>query len=234
MNKIKKIISSINVAIFLFLYSNMALAAPPTPINPTTGAAGKFGAFLNNMGTMFANSKDSMIGVMDLIAAFGYLGGVAFAILGVQHLIKHSGNGARGGELKQGLWMIAVAGFLLNLNVFYNVALGTLGAQEKVTARTMSAILTDGTGSTGGSYGAQYADAITGVLYYVKLIGLLAFVRGIMQLNHHAKEKDGAFGKALTHIFGGALAMNIEWTIGVFTTTLGYDIAGLLGVTPIP
>ncbi len=59
-----------------------------------------------------------------------------------------------------------------------------------------------------------------GVLLFVKLVGLLAFIRGWLQINAHAHGKDGTLGKGLVHLFGGMAAFHIEATIGILASTV--------------
>lgn len=62
------------------------------------------------------------------------------------------------------------------------------------------------------------------IFMIVQLIGLIAFIRGWILLSHTAGQQGaqpGTFGKALTHIFGGVLAMNIVGTINILQTSLG-------------
>jgi len=64
------------------------------------------------------------------------------------------------------------------------------------------------------------------IFYVVQFIGLLAFIRGWVLLSHTAGQggaQPGQFGKAMTHIFGGTLAMNIVGTINVLQKTLGVN-----------
>jgi intracellular multiplication protein IcmC len=61
------------------------------------------------------------------------------------------------------------------------------------------------------------------IFMIVQLIGLIAFFRGWILLSNTATQggQPGTFGKALTHIFGGVLAMNIVGTLNILQTSLG-------------
>lgn len=64
-------------------------------------------------------------------------------------------------------------------------------------------------------------NAIAGL---VSLIGLLAFIRGWLMLVAHAEHPGGqaTLGKALTHIIGGLLAINILGVVNVIWNTFGF------------
>ena len=56
---------------------------------------------------------------------------------------------------------------------------------------------------------------------FVQLLGVIAFVRGLLILKSIGENKDGALGRAMTHIFGGAAAMNISWAITMLANSIG-------------
>lgn len=65
-------------------------------------------------------------------------------------------------------------------------------------------------------------DAYKNLLRFIQLIGLISFFRGWMMLTHLSNPgQQHSFGKAMTHIFGGVLAINIQGTIDVMQGTLG-------------
>lgn len=178
-----------------------------------------------NAADMINSSKASVSSLIDVLGSVAWIVGLMFSIFGVFTLVKVSAGKA---ELKHALWMLVAAGFLLNIQMFYSIVAGTTDSGFAEVSGNMRDIL-KAPSVAGGSFGS-FNEALGGVLLYVKLIGMLAFVKGIMLLNAHAKEKDGAFGKSLTHIFGGSLAMNIEWTITMLSTTMGYPLGSLLGL----
>lgn len=62
------------------------------------------------------------------------------------------------------------------------------------------------------------------IFMIVQLVGLIAFIRGWMLLSHTAGQQGaqpGTFGKAITHVLGGVLAMNIVGTLNILQTSLG-------------
>ena len=59
----------------------------------------------------------------------------------------------------------------------------------------------------------------------VNFVGLIAFVRGLVILSHTGEQsQQGAFAKAMTHIIGGILCMNIGTLVQTIFTTLGIKL----------
>lgn len=69
--------------------------------------------------------------------------------------------------------------------------------------------------------GGGFDGTIAAVLVFVQLLGLIAFVRGMLILKALGDHKEGVMGRALTHILGGACAMNIGFTIGMLARSIG-------------
>lgn len=67
------------------------------------------------------------------------------------------------------------------------------------------------------------SDLVYAVFRIVQFIGLVAFVRGFFLLAQGAGQgaQQGTFGKAVTHIFGGVLGMNIIATTNMLSNSLG-------------
>jgi len=69
---------------------------------------------------------------------------------------------------------------------------------------------------------AMSYNAYISLLRFVQLIGLISFIRGWILLTHASNPgQQNTFGKALTHIIGGLLAINIQGTIDVLKGTVG-------------
>ena len=70
----------------------------------------------------------------------------------------------------------------------------------------------------GGAPGV--AEALKGVLLFVKLVGHIAFLRGFLILKGVAEGSQGqTVGRAITHILGGAAAINIDTTVDFLVNT---------------
>ena len=65
---------------------------------------------------------------------------------------------------------------------------------------------------------------VTDILRFIQFIGLVAFFRGwiiISNLGEQSQAQGSGLGKALTHLIGGTLAMNIVGTIDILKATFG-------------
>ena len=76
---------------------------------------------------------------------------------------------------------------------------------------------------TGGPTG--YHPLIPPILMLVRLVGVVAFIRGIVMLSKTGSQQgqQGQLGKALTHIFSGILCVHIMQTIDLLQTILGLN-----------
>ncbi len=79
--------------------------------------------------------------------------------------------------------------------------------------------------SGGGGLKGMTSAGITGVLYFVRLIGYVAFVRGWLLLNQAGQGKDGALGRGLTHLFGGVAAINMQTTAQILANSFGWNVS---------
>lgn len=78
---------------------------------------------------------------------------------------------------------------------------------------------------TGGGVAQLSQTSVLAVLGVVQIVGLLAFIRGWMYLSKAGDHSGGqpVMGKALTHIFGGALAINVVQIKDVIWNTFGFS-----------
>ena len=165
-----------------------------------------------DVGQMFVNLQSSVGPLEQLAIKFAWLGGIAFFIAATVKL-AHVEQGRE--EAKKPMFMYLAAVGLWSLSTTMSTISSTMGASGGLGQSTspLAAGLAAGSGGSAAVIGA--------VLTFVQLVGLIAFIRGVWLLKAHGENKDGALGKALTHLFGGAAAMNISWTVGVLASTFG-------------
>lgn len=72
---------------------------------------------------------------------------------------------------------------------------------------------------TGGNMAPGVSEALTSVLVFIQMLGVIAFFRGMLMFKAIGSGKDGQFGKAMTHVIGGVLAINIQLTVGILART---------------
>lgn len=112
------------------------------------------------------------------------------------------------------IWMVIAGVGLWSLMPMINMSMATLGMNAPQAAN----ILTQKYSAAGGG---GFEGTIAAVLAFVQFLGLIAFIRGMMILKALGENKDGAMGRALTHILGGSAAMNIGWTIKLLAMSIG-------------
>lgn len=84
-------------------------------------------------------------------------------------------------------------------------------------------------GGGGGGGGAAGAGAVSAIMGFVQILGFIAFVRGLLILHKYntGEQRDG-LGRAITHIVGGAMAINIKWTAAMLADTFAPGLKGTL------
>lgn len=76
-------------------------------------------------------------------------------------------------------------------------------------------------GYPGGSTG--YSSLIKPIILFVRIVGVAAFIRGIVLLSRSGGQQSqhGTFGKAMIHIFAGILCVHILGTVELLEQILG-------------
>ena len=64
------------------------------------------------------------------------------------------------------------------------------------------------------------------IFLIIQLIGIIAFIRGLLLLTHLSSGhgQQGTFGRAMSHMIGGILLINIYQFLQVIFNTLGYGV----------
>ncbi len=116
-------------------------------------------------------------------------------------------------------WTMASGIGLWSLLPMIDMTMGSQGATE--TSSILTAHLHQGSD--------DFGKMIHSVLLFVSFIGLVAFARGTLLLKAIGENRGGQVGRAMTHILGGAAAMNISWTISILAKSIGFaePICGL-------
>lgn len=161
--------------------------------------------------TMIINIAKQIPSLMRMITAIAYVMGMMFIINGVIKM-KHLGESrtmmSQEHSVKGPLIMIATGGFLLYLPTSVQVGMSTFWTDPN-------------------PYGyLQQYDQWTAFLndcyLIVQLVGTISFIRGLVILSHLGGHggQPGTFGRGMTHIIGGILAINIYQFVQVILNTL--------------
>lgn len=166
--------------------------------------------FLENI----ANTLDPF---SKLVTGGAYLFGLAFFFKAMYHL-KVYGEArtmmSTQTSLRQPLTYLLIGAAFLYLPTAVDLMLSTTFGSDNILAYS------EWEGNT--QYGGVSMDAIFKIIQFV---GLVAFLRGWLLLSQTAGQgaQPQAFGKALTHILGGILAMNVVGTANILSATMGIN-----------
>jgi len=166
--------------------------------------------------TMFANFGKSAIRIIKLVVFAGIIIGIFISCVGVVKLKEYSESGGRT-TFKTPLMLIFVGVMLVALPGTINMATETMS----LGANTGTAVFSIGKAS---SMPPGMDAAIKGVLLFIKMVGHIAIVRGFFILKRLGEGQQGEMGRALTHILGGALAVNINKTVEILANTVGMPL----------
>lgn len=169
--------------------------------------------------TMFANFSSSAAAIMNLIGKYvAPMAGLAILWKSALSFKEVSESGGRT-SLKTPLGQAMVGALLLSFWGTINLATETMSLGP---ASGMSA-MSEGGGGSGAAAGM--GAAIAGVLMFVKMVGLIAVFRGLLMLRAVAEgSQQASIGKAMTHIFFGGAAVNINTTIAMLANTVGMPL----------
>lgn len=166
--------------------------------------------------SMLLHMQNSYPNVWRLITATAYVLGFFFAFRAVYTLKIYgemrtmmSSNASLKGPI---VYLLVAAALIFSPTVFHTFMISTFG-QPDVTPLSYA-----------GHIKGWSKDATIALLGLVQIVGLIAFVRGWLYLARTAEGsgQPGNFGKGMTHIFGGLLAINIMGTWDVIKSTFGW------------
>lgn len=166
---------------------------------------------------MLMNLSKTYPAFYQLATAFCYIFGFILCIRGIYYLKVYGELRtmmATQSSLKVPVTYFIVAAVFIYIPSAYKLFLYT-------TFRTTSPLAYTQINS---SINPQVLNAIVGL---VQLIGLFAFIRGWLILVAIAQQSGGqhSFGKALTHIVGGIMAMNILGLTDLIWNTFGFNFS---------
>ena len=174
----------------------------------------------SNIATMFANGEASWMAIMKLVGASSFVIGII--ICGMALFKLREVNDGRATIKTPIMWTI-VGAAMISLPSSIGTIATTLTNQGYHGTGLLSSI-----NDTSGIPGV--AEALSGVLVFVQLLGHIAFVRGLFLLKDAGAGKEGTLGRGLTHLFGGAAAINIQTTVGILARTFFKGVTMPMGI----
>lgn len=168
-----------------------------------------------NMQQMLLNLSQSFPPIWRMITGISYLMGIAFIMRAVFQL-KVYGEGrsmmSNQASLKGPVIYFLVGGMLLWFPSSRALIMTTVfgyGAEEPLSYVSSNPLWNE--------------QSVEILMQIVQIVGLVSFIRGWVFLAHAAQPSSNqpVFGKAMTHIVGGILAINIEGTREMLMNTFG-------------
>ncbi len=186
-----------------------------------TGAASAGGldavmvAFMNNI-----------LGPMNVVLNFfGMIAGMILIMIGISRLIKSAQEGARGPGGLGTMMTFLMGGALMSFSPMMSAFNGTLFND---TSTNTMAQLQYTTGMQQPEIDHAHA-VISSVLKFMIILGLISFIRGLFIIRGVAEGNSQASMMAgVTHLIGGALAVNLGPLMNAVQATLGLTQYGVV------
>ena len=191
------------------------------------GGNGGGGAQLDQMIVGFVtNIKSPLISLVSIIAV---VCGTWMMIHGVMKASKY-GVDPKSNSINSIIANLLFGAVLMSVGTSLNTVLGSLfgaGVTSNGTTITSDAVTKWKFVSDVGGGAASFGAAVAAALTFFQLIGIIAFVRGLLILKKVVEGGGNAsMAQGLTHIVGGALAVNIASFIQIMDATFGTGIIG--------
>lgn len=188
-----------------------------TSISCTNNLTGLDGALYCMMSDMFAPMHV-------ILNFFAFLAGIALIMIGISRLLKSAQEGARGPAGLGTVMTFLTGGALISYNDLARAMAQTLsfGTITKTYAN-----LNYTTGMSDDEL-AHAHTVISAVLKFLIIVGLISFVRGIFIIRGVAEgNSQSSLMAGVTHIVGGALAVNLGPLMNAVQATLGITGYGI-------
>lgn len=153
-----------------------------------------------------------------VLFAFCYLGGIILIFIGISRLLKSEQDGPRGPAGIGTIMTFLVGGALLSVDRIVGSSLTSFFN----SATSMSFGELQYTAGMGDAELAHAHAVIAAIIAFVAIIGWVSFIRGLFILRGVSEgNSQASMMAAITHILGGALAINLGGVIMAVQNTLG-------------
>ncbi len=192
-------------------------------MNKVTLYNGAVGSASGLDGMLVALFLDIYEPLISIIFAFGYLAGLILTVVGISRIIKTAQDGPRGPAGMGTIMTFVIAGVLFSLSHI----MGAFSSSMFQTSTVATfAILETSTGDT--VVDNHVLAMISTILVFMTIIGYISFMRGFFIIKDVAEGSGQASLMAgVTHIFGGALAVNLGPLLNAVQSTLGLSTFGI-------
>lgn len=155
-----------------------------------------------------------------LLTAFCYIWAIAFLLIGISRLTKRMEEGPRGPAGMGTIMTFMSSGALFAFGDMMGSFSTSLFGDETLATR---ATIMQNIGLSADEM-TRISTVIEGVMAFIMLVGMIAFIRGWFVLKSFADGSQGAtLAQGLTFLFGGALAINLGELVNAVQSTIGLD-----------
>ncbi len=195
-----------------------------SPGGIATGVSGSVGGAYGLDAVIAALVVDIYKPLSALLGGFGYLAGLVLTVIGISRLLKTAQDGPNGPAGLGTIMTFVVAGVLFTMDDMMDAfSLSMFGDMDITTYAVLS------TPIDGGYVDDHVLAVISSILMFMMLVGWISFIRGFFILREVAEGKGQAsLMAAVTHIFGGALAVNLGPLMNAVQSTFGLTSLGVL------
>lgn len=162
---------------------------------------------------------------------FGFVAGTILIMIGISRLIKTAQDGPRGPGGLGTMMTFLAGGALISFNPLIRTFTASLFAYDGwgaagITRTNAVLVYTNGMSPTEIVHAHTVISAI---LKFMILVGLISFVRGIFIVRNVAEgNQQASIMAGVTHLLGGALAVNLGPLLGAVQNTLGISAYGIV------
>ena len=160
------------------------------------------------------------------ISVFCYLAGLVMLVAAIKRILRKMDEGPRSPVGMGTFGLFFIAGALLSIDAFIGLIGSTLFPSDAGDVRTTAILMyAPGLDATGW---ASVGSVLTSILTMMILVGMISIVRGLFILKDVADGNGNASLMAsATHLFGGALAVNLGSVIRAVQDTFGLTVSGV-------
>jgi hypothetical protein len=183
-------------------------------------------ASTGGLDTVMVAFMTNILGPMNVVLNFfGMVAGMILIMIGISRLIKSAQEGTRGPGGLGTMMTFLMGGALMSFSPMMTAFNGTLF--NDTSTNTMAAL-----SYTTGMQQAEVDHAhavISSVLKFMIILGLISFIRGLFIIRGVAEGNSQASMMAgVTHLVGGALAVNLGPLMNAVQATLGLTQYGVV------
>ncbi len=202
-------------AIFFKTITQLGLFVSLCYANVVYAANSGSGSGLNipTLSDALTNLSLNIPAVMQMVTAFAYIAGLFFVVEGIIELRRVGESRTMMSQehgFKKPLVRLIIGGFLIYLPSAVQTGIATLWEVPYPTAYIANA----------GSASA-WQVVINNSFTILQLIGVIAFIRGLIILAQIGGHGQPVFWRGMTHIIGGILCINMYDTVTMVENTLG-------------